>query len=196
MNALAHMQALYARSDDPWGVARRWYERRKRALLLASLPAEHYGRAFEPACGTGRLTRELAERCDRLLASDGAPAAVRIAQRATLGCAGVEVALQRLPHEWPAGPFDLVVLSEWLYYLEPALVRVAAARCVASLAPGGTLLACHYRPPFDDRACATGFAHARLAEALQGLPPAVHHEEDDFLLDVWIAPARRTEAAA
>jgi hypothetical protein len=68
---------LYDEGSDPWGVASRWYERRKRATVLAALPDEHYDSAVEPACGTGVLTEALAERCDRLVAFDPVPAAVR-----------------------------------------------------------------------------------------------------------------------
>ena len=35
----AWFEDFYARHDDPWGFETRWYEERKRALLLASLPA-------------------------------------------------------------------------------------------------------------------------------------------------------------
>ena len=41
---------LYADGADPWR-AGSWYERRKRAVVLASLPRERYRRAFEPGCG-------------------------------------------------------------------------------------------------------------------------------------------------
>jgi LmbE family N-acetylglucosaminyl deacetylase len=64
----ARFAELYADGADPWR-AGSWYERRKRAVVLASLPRERYRRAFEPGCGTGELTRELAARCDAVLAS-------------------------------------------------------------------------------------------------------------------------------
>ena len=49
---------LYA-AGDPWR-ADSLYERRKRAVVLASLPRERYRRAFEPGCGAGELTRDQA----------------------------------------------------------------------------------------------------------------------------------------
>lgn len=36
--ASAHFSALYRGGDDPWQVRQRWYEQRKRALMLACLP--------------------------------------------------------------------------------------------------------------------------------------------------------------
>jgi hypothetical protein len=50
---------LSADGNDPWDTGS-WYERRKRALMLAALPQERYGTALEPGCGTGELTVELA----------------------------------------------------------------------------------------------------------------------------------------
>ena len=43
-------------SGDPWSTRTSWYERRKLAVLAASLPAPRYRHAAEPGCGTGELT--------------------------------------------------------------------------------------------------------------------------------------------
>ena len=51
-------------SGDPWSTRTSWYERRKLAVLAASLPAPRYEHAAEPGCGTGELTRLLGARCD------------------------------------------------------------------------------------------------------------------------------------
>jgi LmbE family N-acetylglucosaminyl deacetylase len=72
---LSRFTELYAGGNDPWR-AGSWYERRKRAVLLASLPRETYGTAFEPGCGAGELSVELASRCRLVLASDPVPEAV------------------------------------------------------------------------------------------------------------------------
>jgi hypothetical protein len=45
--------ALYAEGKDPWD-ADSWYERRKRSVVLASLPRDRYRAAFEPTWGPGR----------------------------------------------------------------------------------------------------------------------------------------------
>ena len=46
-----YFDRVYASSDDPWGFASRWYERRKRQLTMASLPREEMldGRYSLPA---------------------------------------------------------------------------------------------------------------------------------------------------
>jgi SAM-dependent methyltransferase len=188
--SVQHFQQIYQQDADPWKVRQRWYEQRKRSVLLACLPDQRYRRAFEPACGNGELTAALAQRAEHLSASDMSPEAVRLtrqrlqredpsdASRVTLDC-------QRMPDEWPDDAnFDLIVISEMLYYLrEPELLRLRQ-RCIDSLAPGGALLLCHWRRPFDDRLTDTDVVHQLFDEAA-----ALHHltryADDDFVLDVW-----------
>ena len=199
--SVAHFDALYAGNPDPWNVAGSWYEQRKIALLMAALPKPRYAYAYEPACGTGELSARLARRCDRLLASDASPHAVEAARARTASLSSVEVALHRLPNDWPAddAKFDLVVVSELGYYLKAGALQQLALRCAASLQPGGTLVACHSLLPFDDRLRPTPEVHAILSAALsrtsyrssQGLPAmraVVQHDEPEFRLEVWLAP--------
>ena len=56
----ARFDDTHARRDDPWGVTTRWYERRKRSLVLGSLPDERYGAVLEIGCSIGVVTSELA----------------------------------------------------------------------------------------------------------------------------------------
>ena len=80
-----------------------------------------YRHAFEPGCSIGTLTALLALRCDHVTAVDVADAAVRTADaRLRDGGLREQVTLARssLDDAWPAGPFDLLVLSEVAYYLE------------------------------------------------------------------------------
>lgn len=181
-----HFEQLYRRNADPWDVHTRWYEQRKQALLLAALPNRRYAKALETACGTGALTAELAGRCDTLLACDGSATAVDIARRHMAGAAGEHVHIEQrtLPRDWPEGRFDLVVVAEWAYYLPEADLVALVQACHASLADEGCLVACHWRPDFPDRGHATADLHARLGQGPEW-HRLVHHEEADFLLDVW-----------
>ena len=181
----AYFHSLYGSNDDPYALRTRWYEQRKRALLLAALPQPRYASAYEPGCGAAELTVALAERCDRLLAADFSPDAVRIARQRTAGLAQVEVARHRLPDDWPAATaaFDLIVLSEVGYFLDTAAMPRLLAACRTSLRPGGTLVACDWRPDFEERAQSTDGLHAALDSL--GLARIASHEESDFLLKVW-----------
>lgn len=191
---LAHFQQLYQQDADPWKVRQRWYEQRKRAILLASLPRQRYRNAFEPACGNGELTAALAHRAERVLASDLSAEAVGLTRRRLLREAPsdverVVVRQQRMPQEWPAETgFDLIVISEMAYYLdEPDLLQLRQC-CVEGLADGGTLVMCHWRRPFADRRLNTDSMHTVFG-ATPGLHRLVRHAEDDFLLDVWSSSA-------
>jgi len=181
----AGFERLYRSAADPYGLRSRWYEARKRALVLAALPEARYGRAFEPACGIGELTRELAPRCAQLLASDFSPRAAAAARERTRGLAGVRIEVQSLPEDWPHPPggFDLIVLSELGYFLDARRMQAVARCCRETLSRDGTLLACHWLPAFEERRLPTTEVHAML-DAL-GLPRIARYEDADFALAVW-----------
>jgi SAM-dependent methyltransferase len=185
-----YFDALYAASDDPYASRQRWYEARKRAVLLAALPQARYRRAYEPGCGIGELTLALAQRCDAVLASDFSEQAVALAHQRTEALPHVQVARHALPADWPrdAGGFDLIVLSEVGYFLQRSDMQRVADDCKASLDADGTLVACDWRPDFEQRSLATRDVQGILAGL--GLARLVLHEEDDFVLQVWSRDAR------
>jgi SAM-dependent methyltransferase len=186
-----YFDELYKSSDDPWNLREGWYERRKRSLTLALLPRPRYRNAFEPGCANGELTAELATRCDALLAADLHDTAVRLARERVAGMPQVRVEQRTVPLQWPvdAGPFDLIVISEFAYYLDSADLETLAARIAASLTTDGTLLACHWRRPFAEALESADTAHA-LVDARCGLSRLAHHDEADLLIDVWSRDAR------
>ena len=106
---------------------------------LASLPPERFASAFEPGCAIGVLTSELAERCDRVLATDVSPAPLTIARRRLAGGAGVRLQRLRVPQAWPPGRFDLVVLSEIGYYCGTVDLTQLIAVASSSLTDDGLL---------------------------------------------------------
>ncbi|WP_241984726.1 bifunctional PIG-L family deacetylase/class I SAM-dependent methyltransferase [Cryobacterium adonitolivorans] len=175
---------FYAGSADPWGFETRWYEARKRAVTLAALPLPRYGAALELGCSIGVLSRDLADRCDTLLATDINAQALAVARDRLVGLPGVVVERRALPAEWPAGTFDLVVLSEIGYYCSPADLAVLLERCRQSLRPNGALVACHWRHPVGEYPLGGDEVHAALA-ALPGLDRTVQHVERDFVLEVY-----------
>lgn len=144
-----YFELLYQRDPDPWGFATSEYEREKYAATLAALPRERFARGFEVGCSIGVLTRQLAERCDALVAVDVAGAALAQARERCAGLGGVEIARMAVPGEWPAGWFDLVLFSEVLYYLGLDGIAEAARRTLDCLEPGGTVLLVNWRGPTD-----------------------------------------------
>ena len=49
-----------------------------------------------------------------------------------------------IPADWPAGRFDLIVLSEFAYFLARADLGRIAARVGASIVPGGDIVLVHW----------------------------------------------------
>ena len=188
-----HFDELFAASADPWQFKLRWYEARKRALTLACLPRARYASGYEPGCANGELSAALAERCDRLLISDGAAAAVGLAQRRVADLPHVRAVQAWVPDDWPAERFDLIVISELAYYLDEAALTALAAAARASLAEVGDIVACHWRHAIPGCRWGGDAVHTALARAL-GLPCVWSLADPDFRLEVWSADARSVGA--
>ena len=184
-----YFDEMFARSDDPWAFKSRWYEARKRALTLACLPASRFASGYEPGCANGELSAALATRCDRLLVSDGSAAAVELARSRTVLLENVEVRQAWVPAEWPEARFDLIVISELGYFFDATALQTLATKARASLLPGGTVLACHWRRGSDDCELNGDEVHRRLGARL-ALPSLSCVMEADFRIDVWCDDAR------
>jgi SAM-dependent methyltransferase len=187
MTRAPDFEAVYLADADPWNVATSWYERRKLAVLLASLPREHYGRVWEPGCGIGVATAALAARADEVIASDASAVAVDRTRKRTAERDHVRVVKSGLPEVPLDGTADLVVVAEFLYYLDDL---PAALDAVWSVCGEGTqLVFVHWahRPhdAFLD-GLETQEAVRRQAQARQSTS-LVRHRDRDFLLDVYEA---------
>ncbi len=181
MSTNTYFDELHAR-QDPFGYQHSWYEARKRALLLASLPCRRYRRGWEAGCSNGVLTRELASRCDGLLATDLSAAALQQARQSTRDLPHVRLQQARHPGQWPQGDFDLIVCSEMGYYLPSSELPALRDGLHAALAADGLLVACHWRVPFEQAQCSAEAVHATLGEHLATV---FTYCDADFLLQGW-----------
>jgi SAM-dependent methyltransferase len=181
-----YFAAMYAAAPDPWSLRTRWYEARKYAISVAMLPRQRYRDAFEPGCSVGVLTGMLAPRCDRLLSCDMVPVAVKAAAEHTAGFGNVTVEHRVIPGDWPPGRFDLIVLSEFLYYFADADLDRVLDLAVAALWPAGTLLAVHWRHPVAEHPRSGDSVHSALSRRA-GLAKLADHAEADFLAQVYLA---------
>lgn len=187
----AYFTSLYAGRDDPWGLADRFYEQRKRSIVLGSLPRPSFARVFEPGCATGLLTKALAERAEQVVAWDVASAALH--QTSTrLGASLDRVRIERgqIPLDWPDGEFDLIVLSEVGYYCDD--MDLLVRRVLASLTSDGVVLGCHWARAAVDHPRDGRDVHDAFDRVL---PRLVHHVEDDFRLDVWTRSGKSVASA-
>lgn len=161
-----------------------WYDEHKRGLTVAVLPSRRYRRAFEPGCGDGRLTALLAARCDEVVCWDADPGAAASAAARLADVAHVSVAQARLPHGWPDGTADVILLSEVGCFLTPAELDTVMEHCARTLEPGGVLVAVHRRTPTALYPGGGDDVHARLF-GLRGVVRTGGYTDHDLRIDVF-----------
>ena len=177
---------IYEATSDPWRLGERWYEERKYAITVAMLPSQRYLHAFEAGCSVGVLTEKLTERCDHVTSIDVADLALRATGDRLQSCGRLDRATLRrasLDDAWPAGPFDLVVLSEVAYYLHAETLREVLDRECSRLADGATVIAAHWRHRVDDYPLSGDEAN-ELILATPGLVGLGRYVDADVVIDV------------
>lgn len=183
----AYFDEQWSGTDDPWDQASRYYETRKYDLTAAMPRRRRYRRAFEPGCATGLLTERLLRRCDEVVAIDRHPHAVDVTRTRVGTNPGASLEVGRIPDDWPDGAFDLIVLSEVLYYLDLPTLRRCLDRAVESLETDGELVVVHYRVPVRDHALLGDVVHRHI-DARPELRRFGRHVEEEFVLEGYQRP--------
>ena len=180
---------MYRDAPDPWRFETSDYERAKYDATIAALDTRAYRRGLEVGCSIGVLTERLADRCADLLALDVSETALAAARRRCFERATVRFELCAVPASRPSATgFDLIVLSEVVYYWDRGDCTAAAAILGASLQPGGDVLLVHWTgetdyPQSADEAVATFRAGLPFGiEAVREL------RTDAYRLDLWRRP--------
>ncbi|MEH6772390.1 MAG: class I SAM-dependent methyltransferase [Cereibacter changlensis] len=162
---------LFFRSDE---------RRARDAQTLALLPRQHYDSVLELGCGTGGLARLLALRADGYIGIDVAAEAVANAGLLRLPFGEVQF-LQGDAGQIPRGPFDLVVVSDWLAGMTPEEISALALR-LGQVAPEADVVCVSDIAPGEDTGGSR--APALLARAL-GWPLTASHVGRGFRIDVF-----------
>ena len=179
-----YFEGLYAESEDPWNFEASEYEQIKYARTMAVLGDRTFGRALEAGASIGVFTEMLADRCEKLLAVDVSERAVAVARRRLSGQENVRIERRTLPEEMPDGPFDLIVASEVLYYFPREEMLTVLQGFERELAPGGILLAVHWRRKTETYPLQGDEVHDLLVEHTR----LVNREtmiEPDYRLDLF-----------
>jgi len=194
----AHFERLYQSSPDPWDYQTSAYEAEKYRHALAALGDARFNNALEVGCSIGVLTARLAARCNALLGLDVIEQALNAARQRNAAHQWVRFERIQVPASWPAGRFDLIVLSEVLYYFVPADISRIAARVIDSLDPGGTLLLVNWLSHGDDPLSGDDAAAHFLAAVTDRLTvvhqdrraanPTTEHHSPGYRLDLLKAP--------
>ena len=182
-----YFNRLYATNPDPWNFTGSAYERQKYDATIGALQSRRFAAGFEVGCSIGVLTARLAVQCDQLLAIDIAPAALAQAEQRCAALGNTRFECRRVPEEWPGGRFDLIVLSEVLYFLTPADIARVAARACAAIAGTGIALLVNYTGATPEPCTGEAAADHFIAAATRLLPIGRHHGEQ-FRIDVLRAP--------
>lgn len=145
-----YFERMFRETEDPWDLESSAYERDKYAHSLRALGGRRYPLAFEVGCAKGVLTRQLAQHCDALLAIDVSETALAAARDRCEPLDHVSFARMVFPEHAPiGGAFDLIVLSEVVYYWDDGDIGRAAAWIDAHLAKDGDLLLVHWTGDTD-----------------------------------------------
>jgi SAM-dependent methyltransferase len=177
---------IFRSDDDPWGLASSAYEDAKFARTIAALDDRRYARAFEVGCAHGVLSARLAPLCDALLAIDISAAAIAKARNRLAACPQVALERMAFPREVPSSPgYDLIVLSEVVYYWSDADIARAATWIAQGLAERGRIILVHWigetdYPQTGDDAVAKLWAP--LADSFAVETAA---RTDQYRLDLW-----------
>jgi SAM-dependent methyltransferase len=188
-DAASVFEALYAADPDPWHFATSPYERRKYRDTLQAIAHKKFRSGFEVGCSVGVMTAQLAGRCRRLLAIDVSENALRQSQRRCRGRTGVTLQHRSIPRQWPNQTFDLIVISEVLYFLDPQALVETADKVRRSLRRGGTLVLVNWTGPTDtvlNGDQAAGMLLRRLGRWLQAVRLV---RRPTYRLDVLRRPA-------
>src|SRR3954470_23484715 len=119
-------------SDDGWNHNAHYHE-----YLLGHIPRQ-CPQVLEIGCGTGRFSRLLAARAEKVLAIDLSPQMIRLARERSRLHANIDfVEADAMSYHLPAGQFDCVATLTTLHHLPtgPALSKIRSA-----LKPGGTFV--------------------------------------------------------
>jgi SAM-dependent methyltransferase len=137
-----YFEEKYQADIDPWRFKTSEYERDKYQATLGSLTKDRYPAALEVGCSIGILTKLLSPRCVSLLAVDSSPTAIEAAK--SVSAPNVVFRVANLPAEFPKGKFDLIVLSEILYYFDKSDLARVAQSCIDSISQDGEIVLCHW----------------------------------------------------
>ncbi len=139
----AFCEDLWKRSD-PWEIESSGYEHARCARLIAMLEGRRYARVLEIGCGAGYFSRLLARLADRVVALDISPSAIQRAREGADPRGTLDFRVANIMEGPWEGPWDLVVMSDTIYYLGWLYsffdVAWLAAELFAATRDGGRLL--------------------------------------------------------
>ena len=133
-----------------------------------------------------------------MLASDASAQAVQLTRHRCRSARNVTALQLRLPEPPPvdAGPFDLIVLSEFVYYLTDAQRAMALGAVRDMAAERAELIAVHWRHHPSDAYLAGEQVQDEIVTQFKqwGGQHVIQHDDREFIIDVidWGDPPSHT----
>jgi SAM-dependent methyltransferase len=179
-----YFERLYSKEVDPWRFATSNYERLKYAATLSALEGRQIDGAFEVGCSIGIFTKALARRCGSLVSVDVSETALTAARRNCANLDNVTIQPMQIPHEWPVKSFDLILLSEVLYFLGPDDIRLTARKSINSLTQNGLVMLVNWIGETDYPCGGDEAADIFLTESAETLRLLLQRREENYRLDL------------
>jgi SAM-dependent methyltransferase len=180
----AHFARLYDANDDPWGFRSSRYERAKYERTVRLLGRRHFRSGLEVGCSIGVLSRMLTFRCRSFTGIDILEAPLRSARRLCADRPGATFRCMNAPRNWPQGRFDLIILSEVLYFLSPADIALSAVRVRRCLLPNGLVVLVNWCGRSTDPVTGEAAATLFTKKSIPALPHLKTERGSGYRLDL------------
>ena len=167
-------ERLYEADPDPWDYGSSDYEDEKYARTLDAIGPGPFGRVLEVGCSIGVFTERLAPLCRELVAIDFSHRALELARERLEEHDNVEIVHASFPEDVPEGPWDLIICSEVLYYLDRPGLGWAIAWLRTQLHLGADVVVVNWRGEGANEPFGGEEVHERLQREL-----ARWHAHDD-----------------
>jgi SAM-dependent methyltransferase len=158
---------LFQRDPDPWDYETSAFEAHKRSVLMRYAGLGPRGRVLELACANGVTTQALMKVGLRVTALDGSSTAIAQARTRLGHIRRLRLLHANLPKGLPKESFDLIVVSEIVYYLGSIAARRLAEGVANRVAPGGRVVVLHHHLNFPDASVNPEHAHRDFVRLLR-----------------------------
>lgn len=163
---LTEFEMRFRQDPDPWQTHTRRREKVKRHQLMQAAGFRRWSRALELGAGNGSNTVLLARRSLQLDACEATDSGFALIQEAVASLPNVQVCKHVIPERFPSSFYDLIVISEVLYYLPPGHLRKLSRAISRALVPGGRLVLAHHHRRFADAWLGGATAQENLIRAI------------------------------
>lgn len=182
----SYFDQLYKANNDPWNFSGSDYERLKYERTLAAVSGKRYRNTLEIGCSIGVFTELLAPFCDLLTAMDISEIPLESARKRLRDQEHVKFVRASVPAGFPAGDYDLIILSEVGYYLTENELLATKELTMRHLQNDGLCCLVHWRPKIKECDLTGDQVHALFAD--ERWTPLHHEVNEQYRIDVLQRP--------